>query len=147
MYLEILVFLGAHSLLLFFAMVVIADKMKQSVYDDPVEFLGKVCLIINGVFPYRIDADEKVAGESVSFAVIKGNYVGKIIVLKILFINLKDVVVGAENYIDLPEFFHFQACNGLKPGVVLTAALEPEISILKEIVYHIAMNSGRKVRK
>ena len=147
MYLEILVFLGAHRLLLFFAMVVIADKMKQSVYDDPVEFLGEVRLVINRVFPYRIDADKKIAGESVSFAVIEGNYVGKIIVLKILFINLKDVVVGTENYIDLPEFFLFQASNGLKPGVVLTAALEPEISILKEIVYHIAMNSGRKVRK
>lgn len=147
MYLEILVFLGAHRLLLFYAMVVIADKMKQSVYDDPVEFLGEVRLVINRVFPYRIDADKKIAGESVSFAVIEGNYVGKIIVLKILFINLKDVVVGTENYIDLPEFFLFQASNGLKPGVVLTAALEPEISILKEIVYHIAMNSGRKVRK
>jgi hypothetical protein len=90
-------------------MVVVSDKVKDSVHHHAVEFILELRPVLDGVFTDAVDADEKVSGNLVALAIVKGDDIGVIVVLKELAIDGKDVLVVAE---EIAHFAHFLAIRG-----------------------------------
>lgn len=130
---EVVVFLLPHDFYVFIAMIVVSDEMKQSMDNYSVEFFFELCLVEDGVFLDRIYTDEKITGKDIAFAIVESNDVSEIVVLKKLLIDIKNVVVGTENYIDLTEFLYFTFSYKFKPGIVKPALFELELCLLEEI--------------
>ena len=74
-------------------MIIIPDEVKQSVNYNPVQFLGKLSTIKRRIIPNGINTYKQVSGKNVSLAVIEGNDIGEVIVLKILHIDVQDIIV------------------------------------------------------
>ena len=55
--------------------------MEQPVDYYTVKFIVKLRSIEYGVFPNCVDADEKISGKSLAFALVEGNDVSEIVVL------------------------------------------------------------------
>ena len=90
---KIIILFRSHGLLFRICMIVISDKMQNSVNDNPVQLLREFSTIKQSVILYGIYADEEIAGKNVIFAVIKGDNIRKIVVLKIFHIYIKNVIV------------------------------------------------------
>ena len=75
-------------------MIVITDQMKDTMDNDPVQLVLEFSSIFKRIFTDTVDADEKVTRESVPFAIIEGDDVCEIIMLKVLLVYIQDVVVG-----------------------------------------------------
>jgi hypothetical protein len=88
------------------------------------------------VFANGIDADEKVPGEDVLFAIIEGDDVGKIVMLEILHVHIQDIIIRAENDVDGTKAPHFAPGNHLQPAVVLQLLLQIKADILLKVAYH-----------
>ena len=127
-------------------MVIITDKMKQTMNDHPVQFFLELRLVEFRIFPYGIDTDEKISGKHVSLTIIKSNYVSEVIMLKESLIDVKYIIVGAEDDVDLSEFLDFTFGNKLEPGIVEPAVLELELGLFEEVRYHKSYNEYAKLR-
>ena len=69
--------------------------------DGTVEFLVIIRVECLGVCPDRIEADEQVTRDLISFRIIKGDDIRVIIVLEILAVYLQDLLVRAEDVTDI----------------------------------------------
>jgi hypothetical protein len=96
-------------------MVVIADKVQKAVNYHAVQLVRELGGIEYSVLTDGIDADEKVARKDLSFAIIKGDYIGEIVVLEILHVHVEDIIVGTENDVHVPQLLHLAARHGLQP--------------------------------
>ncbi len=67
--------------------------MKKAVHDDPIEFLGENCPVVNCVVTDCIDADEQVSGQQISLAVIKSDDVREGVALQIFLVDLKKISI------------------------------------------------------
>lgn len=114
-------------------MVVISDKMEDTMYDDPVKFIRKLGIVKNRILTHRIHTYEKIAGENVALAIVKSDYVSKIIMLQILLIDVQYIIVRAENDIHITQLPDFAAGYGLQPEIVQSPAIELEFCVLKKI--------------
>lgn len=75
-------------------------------YDDTMQFSFVVIAgKLFGISAYRIKADEEVAAQTVSFAIIKGDDIRIIIVLEILTVYFEYLLVRTENIGDFTDFF------------------------------------------
>ena len=133
---EVIVFLLMDLLFLFRSMVVITDKMEESVDYHPVEFLIKLGPIFQGILSDRVDTYEKVPGQSVPFTIVESDDVSEIVMLKVTHVHIQDVVVGTEYYVNVSDGFDFAARNHFQPTVVRLFVLENKLYILAIIPDH-----------
>ena len=77
-------------------MVVITYQVQQAMNNDTIEFIRKFGSVKTGIFANGIYTDEKVTGKPVSLTVIKGNNVRVIIVVQIFYIDIQNIIIGAE---------------------------------------------------
>ena len=111
-------------------MIVISDKMKKAVDDDPVQLILEFGSKLDGIFTDRINTNKKVSGKTVPLTVIESY---KIIVLKILLIDVKHVIVRTENNRYIPYSTYFALGRKFQPLVRFTTVAEFEVSVLKII--------------
>ena len=112
-------------------MVVITYKMKDSMNDDPVELIGKLSSVLDGILSYSVDADEQVTGKLVTFAVVECDDVCKVVMLEILLVDVKYIIVGTEDYRDVPYSSDFALCDKLQPLGIFGFALKNEVCIFE----------------
>ena len=135
---EIIVFLGTHDSLLLVGMVIITYKMKKAMNDYAGEFLVERSRTVSyGILADGIDAYENIPRKSLALAIVKGNDIGKIIMIEKAPVYIQYIIVGTKNYIDSTKMPHFALRNSFEPQIVKGTRLELEIGILKEISYHI----------
>lgn len=114
-------------------MIVISDKMKKAVDDDPVQLILEFGSKLDGIFTDRINTNKKVSGKTVPFTVIESYNIRKIIVLKILLIDVKHVIVRTENNRYIPYSTYFALGRKFQPLVRSTTVAEFKVSVLKII--------------
>ena len=102
----------------------------------PVKLVREFSPILQGVFSDTVNTYEQVTGQPVSLTIIKSDYIGKIIVLKIFLIHIQDIVVRTENYGYITYTTYLAFRNNLKPSVIQCPTLENKISIFEIIRYH-----------
>ena len=96
-------------------MVIISDQVKQAMDDDTVQFIVKLGSIKQRVLADGIDADEQIAGQDVSFTVIKCNDVREIVMAKIALVYVKDIVVRRKYDIDRSQLTDFTLGDKFQP--------------------------------
>lgn len=130
---EIIILLRTHHTDVLVSVVVIADEMKKPMDDDPVEFILKFSPELDCILPYGIDAYEKVTGKTVALAIVESDDVGKVVVLEELLVDVEDIVIGTEDYGNVPYSEYLAFGRKLKPLVCLPPVPEIEVSVLKII--------------
>ena len=130
---QVVILLRAHKFNILLGVIVISDKMKKAVDDDTVQLILKFGPELYGIFTDRINTNEKVSGKTVSLTVIESYNIRKIIVLKILLIDVKHVIVRTENNRYIPYSTYFALGRKFQPLVRFTTVAEFEVSVLKII--------------
>ena len=120
--------------------------MEKTMDYNPVQLVQKLRSVKVRVVPDGINAYEQVAGKSVSFAIIKGDDVGEIVVLEILPVYIKNVIVRTEKYVNISKFTDFALCNELQPLVIKRFTFEFKIDIFRKIPDHNGMLFACKVK-
>ena len=87
-------------------------------YDDTVQFFFVGCPHPLGVGPHRVETDEEVARNHVTFAVIERDDVRVIIVPEILAVHLQNLLVVHEDVGNLAYPFAVTRSHGFHPGRV-----------------------------
>ena len=118
-------------------MIVITDQMKDTMDNDPVQLVLEFSSIFKRIFTDTVDADEKVTRESVPFAIIEGDDVCEIIMLKVLLVYIQDVVVGTEDYRYVTDAADLALGYKSKPSVVQSLSLKNEVGIFKVVRNHV----------
>ena len=98
--------------------------MKNTVNHHPVQFPFECLFEFDGILPDGIDTYEQIAGQLVPFAIIESDYVSKIVVAKILLIDVKYVVVRTENDIYIAQTADFTFRDQTKPLIVSYLSLK-----------------------
>ena len=65
--------------------------------NHAVQFILEFSSVLKSIFTNSVYTDEQVARQTVTFTIIKSNYISKVIVLKIFLINIQNVVIIYEN--------------------------------------------------
>ena len=117
-------------------MVVITYKMKDAMYYYTVKLILERGTIECGVFADAVDTDEKIPGKDTPLTIVESDDIREIVVLKILYIDVKNVVVGAENDGDVAYLPDFTFGHQLKPFVVLGLVLEQKSAVFFVISNH-----------
>ena len=110
--------------------------MKDTMYHHAVEFIRELRTISNRIFPNTVDTDKQVAGNFISFAIIKRDDIGKIIVLEVFQVHVQDVIIRTENNRDVSQPADLTFGDQAEPAVVALLALENEGGILVKIRNH-----------
>lgn len=125
------------DLLLFLkSVVVVTNKMKKTMNDDPVEFLIELGTIFNGILTNGVDTDEQISGKLVSLTIVESDNVGKIVMLKITHVDIKDVIVGTKNYVNIADSSDLTAGDELQPAVRGQFILENKLDIFTIVPDH-----------
>lgn len=88
------------------------------------------------IVPDAVYAYEKIPVKDIAFTIIEGNDICKIVMMKILVVDFKDVVVRTENDIDIAELTDLTLRDHLEPSVVQGSALELKLDIFVIISDH-----------
>jgi len=125
------------DLLLFLrSVVVVTNQMKETMNDDPVEFLIELGTIFNGILTNGVDTDEQISGKLVSLTIVESDNVGKIVMLKITHVDIKDVIVGTKNYVNIADSSDLTAGDELQPAVRGQFILENKLDIFTIVPDH-----------
>ena len=108
-------------------MVIITNEMENTMNNHPVKFIRKISTILKGIFTDTVNADEKISGKSVPLAIIKGDYICKVIVLKILLIDIQYIIIRTENNGYIPYSPDFTFSYKPKPTVIQSPGTENNI--------------------
>jgi hypothetical protein len=125
------------DLLLFLrSVVVVTNQMKKTMNDDPVEFLIELGTIFNCILTNCVDTDEQISGKLVSLTIVESDNVGKIVMLKITHVDIKDVIVGTKNYVNIADSSDLTAGDELQPAVRGQFILENKLDIFTIVPDH-----------
>ena len=133
---KVIILLGTHHGDVFLRVVVVADQVQQAMNDYPVQLVGEFRPVEGRVLTNRINADEQVAVQAVSFAVVESDDVREVIMLEILHVHIQDVVVRTENNGDIPQAADLALGHQLQPAARQSLFLENEASIFRKISDH-----------
>ena len=86
--------------------------MQDAVYYYAVQFLLVCCAYHLAVAANGVERDEKVAADNILLAVVEGDDVGVVVVLQILAVNLKNLLVVAEDIIKVAYGVVVLGCYG-----------------------------------
>ena len=78
-------------------MVVVTNKMKKSVDNHAVKLLVELGSELDGVLADAVDADEQVAGKLVTLAIVKGDDIGEIVVMKVADVDIKNIIIRTKD--------------------------------------------------
>ena len=84
-------------------LVSLPEEVEHAVDENAVEFLLERDAKREGILPYPVDADENVARDEVGGDIVEGDDVGVGVVVKELTVDLKDVVIVAEEVGDVAD--------------------------------------------
>ena len=117
------------------ASIVKSDDFKV-VYSNTVEFLIELATIFNGILTNGVDTDEQISGKLVSLTIVESDNVGKIVMLKITHVDIKDVIVGTKNYVNIADSSDLTAGDELQPAVRGQFILENKLDIFTIVPDH-----------
>jgi hypothetical protein len=120
----------------FRSVVVVTNQMKETMNDDPVEFLIELGTIFNGILTNGVDTDEQISGKLVSLTIVESDNVGKIVMLKITHVDIKDVIVGTKNYVNIADSSDLTAGDELQPAGRGQFILENKLDIFTIVPDH-----------
>ena len=83
--------------------------------DDTVQFVKERCAYLFGVGGNSIERDIDVAIHACARGIIKGDDVGIVVVLKEFAINSKDLLVVAEDIVEVAHRVAVLSCGALDP--------------------------------
>ena len=90
---QIIILFLSHQGNVIVTMVVITDEMENAVNYDPVEFIVKLCSVLEGILTDRIDTYEKISVKLITLTIIKSYYIRKIVVSEITLVDIEDIVI------------------------------------------------------
>lgn len=117
-------------------MVVVADKMEDTVNDYPVQLLIELRTVKGSILSDGIDANEQVPGYDGLLGIVESDDVREIIMAQILQIDAKYIRIGAENDVDVAKAADFALGDHFQPAVVELPVLVLKLNILKKIPDH-----------
>ena len=88
---------GLHDLAFAGPLVVDADEVEDAVNDDAVELVVVVLAELPGIGAHGVEADEEVAAHNIALAIVEGDDVGVVVVPQVLAVDLKNLVIVAED--------------------------------------------------
>ena len=125
------------DLLFFFgSVIVITDKMEETMDYYAVKFLVELGPIFDCIIADGVDTDEEVSRKFVAFTIIKGDDVGEIVMLKIAYVDIKDVIVGTKYYVNIADGSDFASSDKLQPTVCSKFILENKLDIFTIVPDH-----------
>ena len=71
--------------------------MKKSVDNHAVKLLVELGSELDGVLADAVDADEQVAGKLVTLAIVKGDDIGEIVVMKVADVDIKNIIIRTKD--------------------------------------------------
>ena len=105
-------------------------------YDDTIQLILEIRSVFDGIFSDSIYAYKEISGKPVTFTIIESNYIGEIVMLKILLIDIQYIIVWTENYGNISYTSDLAFSYQTQPSVICGLAFEYEVCILKIIWYH-----------
>ena len=117
-------------------MVIITYQMQKTMHHHSVQFFRKFSSILDGIIPDSIDTYKKVTGKSVTLTIIESDDICEVIMLKILLVDIKNIIVRTEYYGNITNAADFAFSNKTKPTVIQGFALENEICVLEIVRNH-----------
>ena len=117
-------------------MVVVTDKMEYTVDHDPIEFVGELCPVEKGILPDTVYADKQISAEDILFAVVEGDDIGEVIVLEILHIDVENIVIRTEDYVNISYLSDLTRRYRSQPLVIKRFVFEFERNVLAIISDH-----------
>ena len=89
--------------------------MQDTVDHDPVQLFFKTDFKFLSIFRYAVNANKNVAADGLILRIIKGNDIGKGIMVQVPDIDLKQFVIRTKNIIDGTEAVFFFFGNDFDP--------------------------------
>ena len=108
-YFEVEILLFAHNFLILKSMIIITQKMENSMDNDSVQFLLKFRMEMGGIVGNRIDTDNKITRDNIPFAIVECNDISIIVMMQKFLVDRKDMLIGAE----LNAYVSYHAFLGL----------------------------------
>ena len=142
---KIVILFRPHRPLFRICVIVITDKMEKTMDYYTVQLFGKLSSVENGVIADRVDADEKISGKNIPFAIIEGYDVGEVIMLQILHIDIKNIIIGTEDNIHIPYFSDFTFSHKLEPTLGFQFGFKAKISVLAKVSDHFSTVFAYKI--
>ena len=106
---------GCHLSFGFGGFVGLAREVKKTVDDDTVQFVEERCTYLFGVGGNRVERYIDIAIHACARGIIKGDDVGIVVVLKELAIDSKDLLIVAEDIIEVAYGITILCCGTLDP--------------------------------
>jgi len=120
----------------FRSVIVITDQMEETMDDHAVKFLIELGTIFNGILTDSVDTDEQISGKLVSLTIVESDNVGKIVMLKITHVDIKDVIVGTKDYVNITDGPDFATSDKFQPTVCSKFILENKLDIFTIVPDH-----------
>ena len=117
-------------------MIIITYKMKYSMNNDPVQLFLEVGTVLDGILPDTVNTYEKITGQPVTLAIIESDDVSEVIMLKIFLIDIQDIIVRTEDYIDITDATDLAFSYKTKPAVIHCLTLENKVCVLEKVRNH-----------
>ena len=93
----------------------LACEMQQAVDNDTVQFVEEWCAYLFGVGGNGVERDVDIAIHACARGIIKGDDVGIVVVLEKLLIDGKDLLVVAEDIVEVAHKVAVLSCGALDP--------------------------------
>ena len=111
--------------------VVDAAQMEYAVYDDAAQFVVILLAELLGIGAYGVETDNQVAVNAVALVVVESDDVSIVMMIEGPDVDVENVRVGTENYIDLTDAAVLSLGDGLDPSVREPPDIEFETCIFK----------------
>jgi hypothetical protein len=102
-------------------------------YNRPVEFILEIRTVLYGILTNCINTYEEISRQFITFTVIECDDVCKIVMLKILLIDIQNIIIRTEDYGNVSYSADLTLCNKAQPTVIESFTFENEISVFKII--------------
>ena len=106
---------GGHLGFGFGGFVGLASEVEQAVDDDTVQFVKERCAYLLGVGGNRVERYVNIAIHACARGIIKGDDVGIVVVLEKLLIDGEDLLVIAEDIVEVAYGVAVLSCGALDP--------------------------------
>ena len=117
-------------------MVIVANQVQYAMDNHTIQLVGKLCPIVQSVFPYGINADKQISRQAVSFTIVKGNNVCIVIVLQIFYIDIQNIIIGTKYNGNVSQTLGLTLGHKLEPTGSQALFLKGELAIFGEIRNH-----------
>ena len=86
-------------------------------YDDPVQFIVEISFKLFRITFYCVDTYKYISSDNIIFGIIECDYIRKIIVLEVLFVDFEYLIVRAEYIGDVACFLLIRCSDFFNPFI------------------------------